>query len=250
MVNRKLQIAVLVSMLAATLAACGGGGSSGSGANTSPPTAPVETPPPPTPEPTPAPSPTPTPEPTPAPPPANTAPTISGTPSNTVATGASYSFTPVAADADGNSLSFTIANKPAWASFNVATGRISGTPTVAHVGTQSGIVISVSDGTATVALPAFSITVSQPAPSGTAALSWSAPTQNTDGSALSDLAGYYVYHGTSPGSLTMAVELRGNSVTNYTFNALANGTHYFAISAFNASGVESALSGVGSKTIL
>lgn len=250
MLNRKFQVAVMASMMGLALAACGGGGS---GTKPTPPSAPVQTPAPPpapTPDPTPTPTPDPAPTPPPPPPPANVAPTISGTPGNSVTTGASYSFTPTATDADGDTLSYSITNKPAWASFNVATGRISGTPTASHVGTHSGIVISVSDGKATASLPAFSITVSQPAPTGTAALTWIPPTHNTDGSTLSDLAGFYVYYGTSPTSLTRAVELRDANITTYTFNQLANGTHYFAVSAFSSTGVESALSGVGSKTIM
>ena len=44
-------------------------------------------------------------------------------------------------------------------------------------------------------LPAFSITVTQVG-LGSMSLSWTPPTQNTDGSALTDLAGYKLYYGT------------------------------------------------------
>ncbi|WP_417362394.1 Ig-like domain-containing protein [Gallaecimonas pentaromativorans] len=91
--------------------------------------------------------------------PANAAPLISGTPASSVQQGASYRFAPTASDADGDSLTFSIQNKPAWASFDVATGVLAGTPGNANVGTSSNIVISVSDGTAVSSLPAFSITV-------------------------------------------------------------------------------------------
>jgi large repetitive protein len=90
----------------------------------------------------------------------NTPPTISGTPATGVFVNASYSFTPTATDADGNSLTFSIVNKPAWATFNAANGNLSGTPVAANVGTTAGIVISVTDGVATVSLPAFNVTVS------------------------------------------------------------------------------------------
>ncbi|QEI11270.1 DUF4347 domain-containing protein [Cellvibrio japonicus] len=90
----------------------------------------------------------------------NDAPTISGTPATSVNQGAAYSFTPTASDIDvGDSLSFSIANMPSWASFNTATGELSGTPGNDDVGTTSGIVISVSDGSASASLPAFSLTV-------------------------------------------------------------------------------------------
>jgi nitrite reductase/ring-hydroxylating ferredoxin subunit len=89
----------------------------------------------------------------------NTPPTISGSPSGSVKAGQAYGFAPVASDPDGQKLTFSVAGKPAWASFDVATGRFSGTPTGADVGTHSGISISVSDGVASAALPPFSITV-------------------------------------------------------------------------------------------
>ncbi|RVT48145.1 tandem-95 repeat protein [Rheinheimera sediminis] len=90
----------------------------------------------------------------------NDAPSISGTPAITVAQGAAYSFVPAAADVDvGTSLTFSIANKPTWASFNTATGALTGTPGNADVGVTAGIVISVSDGELSAALPAFTLTV-------------------------------------------------------------------------------------------
>jgi autotransporter-associated beta strand protein len=96
---------------------------------------------------------------TPVAPVTNTAPVISGSPDTTVARGSSYSFTPSAFDADGQALTFSISTLPGWASFSSSTGALTGTPAATDVGTTSGIVISVSDGTATASLPAFSITV-------------------------------------------------------------------------------------------
>lgn len=179
----------------------------------------------------------------------NTAPTISGTPATSVAAGAAYSFTPTAADANGDTLAFSISGKPAWATFSTATGGLTGTPTTAQAGSYPNIVITVSDGKLSQVLPAFSITVTAPSATGSATLSWSAPTQNTDGSALTDLAGYRVYHGTSATSLTDVVQVVGASSSGYTYTQLASGTHYFAVSAYTVGGVESAMSSVGSKTI-
>ncbi len=179
----------------------------------------------------------------------NVAPTISGVPASSALTGSAYSFTPTASDADGDMLGFSITGKPSWASFSTATGQLTGTPAAGQTGTYSNIVISVSDGKVTRTLPAFSITVTQPAPTGTAALSWTAPTQNTDGSSLGDLAGYRVYHGTSASTLNETITLPGAVNTSYTFSQLSSGTHYFAVAAYNTSGVESAMSTVGSKSI-
>lgn len=178
----------------------------------------------------------------------NSAPTISGTPATSVVAGSAYSFTPSASDANGDTLAFSIANKPSWATFSTATGALTGTPTTAQAGAYANIVISVSDGTTSTPLAAFTITVNQPA-SGSAALSWTVPTQNTDGTALTDLAGYRVYHGTSAGALTDVVQVSGASSTTYTFTQLAAGTHYFAVASYTSGGVESSMSAVGSKTI-
>jgi len=81
--------------------------------------------------------------------------TISGTPSGYVTVGTSYGFTPAASDPEGATLSFSITNKPPWASFSSTTGRLSGTPTAAAEGVHVDIVIRVSDGKLTAELPAF-----------------------------------------------------------------------------------------------
>ena len=93
-------------------------------------------------------------------PPPPPAPTISGTPATAVVAGNGYSFTPSASGPSGMTLSFSVQNKPSWASFSIATGQLSGTPAAANVGSYSGIVISVSDGSASASLPSFAITVS------------------------------------------------------------------------------------------
>src|SRR5262249_43353816 len=134
----------------------------------------------------------------------NRAPTISGTPLTSVMQGTAYSFTPTGADADGNTLTFSVTNLPAWATFNSSTGRVSGTPSAGQVGTYSNVTISVSDGSASASLTAFNIQVVATA-TGSATLTWTPPTQNTDGSALNNLAGYKVYWGTSQGTYTNSV---------------------------------------------
>jgi hypothetical protein len=181
--------------------------------------------------------------------PSNTPPTISGTPSTAVTAGTVYTFTPKASDTDGDTLSFSVQNMPAWATFSIATGTLSGTPATANVGTYSNIVISVSDGHSSASLAPFSIDVSQPATSGTATLNWTAPVTNTDGSALTDLAGYHIYYGTSPSALSTAIDVANPGTTTYTVSGLASGTWYFAVNAYTTSGLESSLSNNSSKSI-
>ncbi|EJL6395691.1 tandem-95 repeat protein [Vibrio navarrensis] len=89
----------------------------------------------------------------------NDAPAISGTPALTVNEDSAYRFAPQTSDVDSSSLSFSISNKPSWASFNTATGVLSGTPANEHVGTTENIVITVSDGELSASLAAFNLTV-------------------------------------------------------------------------------------------
>jgi hypothetical protein len=186
------------------------------------------------------------------PPPAvNRPPTISGSSPTSVIAGQAYSFQPSASDPDGQTLAFGIANKPAWASFNTSTGRLSGTPAAANVGTYSNVVISVSDGTASVALPAFTITVqaAPPAATGSATMRWVAPTQNVDGSALTNLAGYKVRYGTNQANLTQLIDVSSPSTTTVQIQGLTPATWYFTVSAYTNTGIESAPSVAASKTI-
>ena len=110
------------------------------------------------------------------------------------------------------------------------------------------IVISVSDGTAQVALAAFSISVVATA-TGSALLSWNPPTQNADGSALTDLAGYRVYWGLTQNNLASSVTLGNPGLTSYVIDQLTPATWYFATTALNSQGVESGLSNIASKVV-
>ncbi|MGH8137872.1 MAG: putative Ig domain-containing protein [Steroidobacteraceae bacterium] len=178
----------------------------------------------------------------------NTPPTISGQPPTSINEGSTYSFTPAAKDANGDKLTFSISGKPAWASFNTASGMLSGTPTAPNVGTYPGIVISVSDGKSGASLPAFSVAVDQVS-NGSAQLSWAPPTSNSDGSTLTNLAGYHLHYGTQKDSLGQSVTIANPGVAAYTITNLSSGTWYFGLTAYTAGGQESAMSNVGSKTI-
>lgn len=160
---RAISSALVVAMLSLGLQACGGSGEADT-SNATPP-----------------------------PPASNRAPTISGSPATQVVAGQAYSFSPTAADPEGATLTFSISNKPAWATFSSSTGSLTGTPAAGNVGTTSGIVISVTDGSNSTSLAAFSIAVSAsttpPPASGSATLTWQPPTERTDGSTLSSLSG-------------------------------------------------------------
>jgi Putative Ig domain len=178
----------------------------------------------------------------------NRPPTISGAPSTTVLQGSGYAFTPTASDPDGDTLTFSVTNPPGWATFNTSTGRLSGTPGAGDVGSYANISISVSDGQANATLGPFAINVVAVA-TGSATLSWAAPTTNTDGSALTDLAGFKVYWGTASGNYTNSVTLNGTGTLTYVVTNLTPATWYFSATAFNSKNVESTFSGEASKVI-
>ncbi|WP_345884101.1 Ig-like domain-containing protein [Shewanella algae] len=91
--------------------------------------------------------------------PDNKAPSISGTPAGSVDQDSYYSFIPTATDPDQDPLTFSISNKPTWASFNTASGELSGTPLREHVGVSDNIIIRVSDGALSTDLAPFSVEV-------------------------------------------------------------------------------------------
>ncbi len=88
-----------------------------------------------------------------------------------------------------------------------------------------------------------------PTQSRTATLEWTAPTTQTNGSTLADLAGYRIHYGKSARELDQVIEVRNPSVSSYVIEGLAPGTYYFAVSAFNSRNFESERSNAGKKDI-
>jgi hypothetical protein len=177
---------------------------------------------------------------------ANRAPTISGPASASVLVGQPYSFTPTASDPDGDRLTFTASGLPAWAAFDAATGRVSGTPSASQVGSSTPR-ITVSDGALSASL-GYSLAVVAVS-SGRATLSWTPPLTRTDGSTLTNLAGYRVYFGTSSTSLTNRVAIDNPSVSTWLVENLTAGTWHFAVTAVDAAGLESSRAGPVSLTV-
>ena len=178
----------------------------------------------------------------------NGKPTIQGAPPTLIRVGEAYDFRPSASDPDGDALSFSIANKPGWANFDAATGRLSGTPQDGDVGMTADVRITVSDGKDQAALERFSITVNQIS-MGSATLSWMPPTENADGTVLTDLSGYKIYYGQSASTLDQVVTLDNPGLTRYVIENLSPATWYFAMTSYNSQGVESNRSTTASKTV-
>lgn len=91
---------------------------------------------------------------------------------------------------------------------------------------------------------------SNPAPTDNSAdVSWTAPTTNTNGTALTDLAGYRIYYGTSPDTLDQTIDVANAGAADYVVEGLTPGTWYFAVAAYTNTGLQSGLSNITSKTI-
>ncbi|MCX7054975.1 MAG: putative Ig domain-containing protein [Proteobacteria bacterium] len=180
----------------------------------------------------------------------NAAPSISGSPPTSTTAGSFYSFQPAAVDAEGAALTFSVLNKPVWATFDTANGRLQGTPVAADLGTYSNVTVRVTDGATTASLPTFAITVSDPGAAGAATLSWQPPTQYVDGMPLQDLAGFKIRYGTVADRLDQIVTIPNPGITSAMIESLTAGTWYFAVDAYTRANVESNLSNVVQKTIL
>jgi hypothetical protein len=221
----RIRFACCSVILSATLAACGGGSGASTSAQTDTSTPPVTT----TPSPTPV---------TPAP--TNNAPKIAGTAQTSATAGQAYQFKPTATDADQDAVTFTITNKPAWAAFNATSGALTGTPAATDVGTYSGITIAATDGKSATGLPPFAITVAAAtAATKSVSLAWTPPTQNADGSTLTDLSGYTIHYGTTSKNYTQSVSLTNAGLTRYQLDSVPSGTIYIAMTAVNTGGAES-----------
>jgi hypothetical protein len=182
---------------------------------------------------------------------------ISGTPTTTTVADRTYTFHVAATDTDNRSITYSIKNKPSWATLNTQTGSLTGYPYASNVGTFTGIVITASDGVSSASLPAFSITVEKSGSvsgsggttNGSATVNWQPPTENTNGTAITNLAGYTIEYGTNKSNLTSSVKVANPGLTSYVIENLAAGTYYFGVMAYNSAGQTSSVSGVVSKTI-
>jgi hypothetical protein len=171
---------------------------------------------------------------------------IAVTPVNaSIAAGTSQQFTATGTYSDNSTQNLTAL--VTWSSSNT------GAETISNATGSKGLATAIASGTATITAVSGGIsrsttlTVTAPAAMGSATLTWSAPTTNTDGTPLTDLAGYKIHYGTSAGSYTKTIDV-GN-VTTYTVNNLTSGTYYFAVTAYDTSGNESSYSNEAYKTI-
>jgi hypothetical protein len=133
----------------------------------------------------------------------------------------------------GTSSSGTVSSAAAPKTTTPASGTTSGTGTTTTVASSNKSTTPVKATTT----------------NGVATLDWLPPTENSDGSALTNLAGYTVYYGTSSESLTQSIKVTNPGLTAYTVTNLSTGTWYFAVTSYSSTGVESTRTGTVSTTI-
>ncbi len=140
----------------------------------------------------------------------------------------------------------------AWSSSNAtdcsATGGWSGTKATTGSETVGPIDASSSYGLTCTGAGGSAMAMISVAVNGSVSLSWQAPTQNVDGTALTDLAGFRIYYGQISGSYTDHVDVTSPTSTAQSLT-LPSGTYYFAMTAVDGSGNESAYSNEVTKTL-
>lgn len=177
----------------------------------------------------------------------NSPPTVSGVPDDCVGLNNYYEFIADGLDADNDSLKYSIINQPSWTSFNIRSGKLSGTTNINNVGLYDNIQISVTDGIETASLDPFAIEVL--VGNGQTMLTWTPPITHEDGTTLIDLAGYKIYYGKSAYNFPNKIEINNPGQANYLVENLCPTTYFFAVTAITASSVESGFSAVEAKLI-
>lgn len=129
-----------------------------------------------------------------------------------------------------------------WSTTPTASGCTAG-------GAWSGTKFASGSETVTTITSSKSYTLTCSWGNGSTTVTWKAPTTNTDGTALTNLASYTVLFGTSSSALSQSKTVSDPSATSTTIAALASGTWYFAVRAVNSGGVESESSAIASKTL-
>jgi hypothetical protein len=125
-----------------------------------------------------------------------------------------------------------------------STGTTSSTPPQTVADTGSGTSTTTGGSSGTTAPP-----TSTPTSSTVVTLGWVAPTQNSNGTPITGLAGYKIHYGNASEDYTQVVSISNPSLSRYVLDSLSSGTYYFAITAYNAQGIESPLSGEISATL-
>jgi hypothetical protein len=75
------------------------------------------------------------------------------------------------------------------------------------------------------------------------------PTENTDGTPLTDLKGYTIHYGTASQTYTQTINVDNAGLSTYVVDNLPPGNYFFAVGATNSAGMESMLSDEVNATV-
>jgi len=79
-------------------------------------------------------------------------------------------------------------------------------------------------------------------------VTWTPPSQNTDGTSLTNAASYRIDFGLDANALDRAATVSNGAATTATITGLSAGTYYFAVTAVNSGGVAGVRSSTVSRT--
>ena len=110
-------------------------------------------------------------------------------------------------------------------------------------------------GSSAAATSSSNATAGTPVPTATASndavtVNWTPPTENVDGTPLTNLSGYDIHYGTASGDYTQKISVSNAGIATYVVDDLTPGTYYFAVSAVNSQGTESPVSSEVSATVV
>lgn len=116
---------------------------------------------------------------------------------------------------------------------------VSGTETINSLTLDSQFILSCSDANGSVDI-SVDVTIATSG-SATALLSWTPLTQNTDGSALTDLVGYRIRYGITSGNYTKTITINNPGLTSYQIDNLTPADWYFVIYSVNHQGQKASI---------
>lgn len=123
-----------------------------------------------------------------------------------------------------------------------STAPAQSTASAATAGTGSSASASTSSTASSTSSGSSSSDPPVTAKANTVTIAWTPPTENTNGTPLSNLAGYNIHYGTSASNLSEKISVSNPGIATYVVSNLSPGTYYFAVAAVNSAGIESPLS--------
>lgn len=165
---------------------------------------------------------------------------------------ATVSYTTVNGSATAGADYVATSGSVTWQDGDTAAKTVSVPVTAQAGGKQFGFALTDIAGQASLGSPASArvgVSASASSAPGSVTLSWTSPTENTNGTALTNLAGFDIHYGNSATAMTQEISVNSVGNLTYVIEELTAGTWYFDIYAVNSAGVQSGPSSTVSTTI-